>query len=363
MKILAVTALSDLPEAHLIRALAESGVELDLVSDARAIYHSIWDEAAIPNTRILFNDKFDAGAIHALRRKMRQGRYDLFHAFSNRPLTNAMIASLGIRIGRVGYCGTTDHLRRWDPACRVTFLSRRLHRVGCVSGAVRDYLLRFGIADRALVTIHKGHDPDWYHAAPRESLQEFRIPESALAVACVANVRPVKGVDVLLETVRRLPADSRVHVLIIGEVRDESVQRAVQEEPLRSRIHLAGFREDATALLGACDVSVMPSVRSEGLPKAVIESMCMGVPPVVSRVGGLPEVVEDGRSGMVVPPSDPDSLAAALSRCESSPDELRSLGNGARERILERFHLRDTVRHTIAMYEALLREIGGRLTG
>ena len=359
MRILLITALSDLPEAHLICGLARSGLDVDLVADETAIYHDLWLQAGLKPTLMRFRNKFDRVVIGRLRSLLRQGRYDAFHAFSNRPLTNAMVASAGFTMGRIGYCGTTDHLHLLDPACRLTFLSSRMDRIVCVSDAVRRYMRSRAVPEQRLRVIYKGHDPSWYRAAPRAALATLGMRVDAFAIACVANLRPVKGGHVLLQALRRLPASSPVQVLLIGEMRDPSLLQAVEHDPvLRARVCVAGFRDDATSLLGACDATVMPSLHSEGLPKAVLESMCLGVPPIVSNAGGLPEVVESGRHGWVTPSGDAGALAEAMQAAAADRDSSTALGQAARARVMELFHISKTTEQTLNLYRELMEQRG-----
>jgi glycosyltransferase involved in cell wall biosynthesis len=114
-------------------------------------------------------------------------------------LSNALLATRGRPVKQVGYRGTMGHLSRLDPAAWMTYFSHRVDKIICVSGAVERYLQNCGVANERLVTIHKGHDPDWYAHNTSISLEEFGIPEHAFVVGFVGNIRPVKGADVLLE--------------------------------------------------------------------------------------------------------------------------------------------------------------------
>jgi glycosyltransferase involved in cell wall biosynthesis len=106
--------------------------------------------------------------------------------------------------------------------------------------------------------------------------------------------------------------------------------------------------------MASCDAYVLPALRREGLPKGVIEAMVYGVPPVVTDSGGSPELIEDGSSGLVVPPGDPRAIGAALSQLIDQPALRRRMGNNARERIRSHFRIEDTINKTFNLYKQLL---------
>src|SRR5690606_30169658 len=131
------------------------------------------------------------------------------------------------------------------------------------------------------------------------------------------------------------------------------VSRLVAASPWRERIHCLGFRTDVMNIVAACNATVLPAVRREGLPKTVIESMVQEVPPIVTRTGGSHELVEDGVSGLVVAPGDAAALADAMLRLYRDPEASRQMGINARRRIGERFRVEDAIRAHVDLYREL----------
>ena len=344
---------NDVVELHLVRALRESGIHV-LVIDHPASPAVEWCRAeGVPHCEHSFKNRFDRRAVALYRDILRGHEVDIIHCLTNRALSTALLAirnqSNYSKI--VAYRGTAGHLHRWDPASRLSYLSPRVNGIVCVSDAVRRYLKGIGIPDARLEVIWKGHDPIWYSSATRTSFSELGIPPNATVVGFVGNIRPVKGVDYLLRAFDQTDARENIHLVVIGEVRDLRIAKQVGRNP---RVHFMGYRSDAARLSGACDIAVMPSVEREGLPKAVIEAMAQGVPPVVTGVGGLPELVEDGKCGLVVPPGDAAALCTAIRKLAQDADLRRRMGIAARVRIEGPFHFRHTVTKTIALYQRLL---------
>ena len=126
---------------------------------------------------------------------------------------------------------------------------------------------------------------------------------------------------------------------------------------MESAVRLAGERDDVGELLAAADLFVLSS-RSEGLPLSILEAMAAGLPVVASDVGGVPELVVDGETGLLVPPGDPHALAAAIDRLLDDPDLRRRLGAAGRLRVSEQFDLESTQRAHLDLYRTLLADAG-----
>jgi glycosyltransferase involved in cell wall biosynthesis len=121
-------------------------------------------------------------------------------------------------------------------------------------------------------------------------------------------------------------------------------------------VHALGARKDAAAIAAAFDVAVLPATKREGLPKTVIESMAQGVATIASRVGGVPELIEQGVSGLIVPPGDVGALEQAILRLYRDAELRTRLGADGRSRIATAFRVDETVRLTAALYDSLVAE-------
>ena len=185
----------------------------------------------------------------------------------------------------------------------------------------------------------------------RSALTALGIPADAIVAGFVGNIRPVKGVRYLLEAMSKMNPDLNVHLLLVGTIRDPAIERMAKRN---DHVHCVGFRRDATQLIGACDLTVMPSIEREGLPKAVLEAMAQGVAPIVTRVGGLPELVEDGTSGLLVPPRNAPALCEAITSLATDTHLRKRLGDAAKARIEGPFNIAQTVEKTLAFYQQVL---------
>ena len=166
------------------------------------------------------------------------------------------------------------------------------------------------------------------------------VPSDERLIVAVGNLYPVKGHRVLVRALGQLHVsrpDLRWQAAIAGRGEEEiPLRRLVGELGLEELVHVLGFRDDVPDLLHASDVFVLPS-HSEGLPLALLEAMLAGKPAVASRVGGVGEVLQDGVTGLMVPPGEPQALCAALERLLDDPGLQMKLGAQAREHALRRY--------------------------
>jgi len=276
--------------------------------------------------------------------------------------------SMNVFGGAAAWCArvpslTTIHGRAWvaDRPRRV-LAYRALRRLGspllAVSHDLAGYLAeRFRLPREAIGVVHNGiplaeRVPPAERPARRKAAREAAgLPAEGALLLCVGNLYPVKDHATLVRGLPRLPADARVAIAGRGE--EEARLRALATElGVADRLHLLGLRDDVDRLLTAADVFVQPS-RHEGLPLAVLEAMGHGLPVVASRVGGLPEAVEDGVSGLLVPPGDPEALARALAGLLAAPERVDALADAARTRAEAEFSVAAMTDRYRALYHGL----------
>jgi glycosyltransferase involved in cell wall biosynthesis len=206
------------------------------------------------------------------------------------------------------------------------------------------------------VTIYKGHDLSWYEnfdpaVARTEVNAEFGIPEDAVLVGMAANMRRVKGADLLLRALMALP--NYIHGFFIGEVRDPLIHKLAKDPRISNRVHLAGYRHDATRLIGALDVNIAPSRGREGLTKSIIEGLVQGVPAIVSDAGGLPELVADETTNPVFPAKEPEQLSTLILQTVQRLAG-QSTSRVRQSRLPPRFLIGSTVNQTQELYKELV---------
>lgn len=205
--------------------------------------------------------------------------------------------------------------------------------------------------------------PPWDSGEEIPALRgELGIAPERPVVACACRASPEKGVPVLMSAFERLLRDwpgrrPRPALVYFGDGPDAPRLQALRDRsPVGGDIALAGYRSDARVLVGQADVAVVPSTWGEAFGLAALEPMSHGVPVVASRVGGLPEVVLDGETGVLVPPGDADALASALRSLLLDEGRRRYLGAAGRVRAQRAFDRETQVEDLIALLEGAFQD-------
>jgi glycosyltransferase involved in cell wall biosynthesis len=251
----------------------------------------------------------------------------------------------------------------------LTPVQRRVQRMVCRladcvlvnADAIRDKLIEEGYAQAKIVVIRNGITLPKFAKRQRNSLlrQELALPLSAPLVVVFSRLNQMKGIQYFLDAAVILAQgfpDVRFLVVGDGESRKELEEYACRLG-LGQRTVFTGFRSDVPELLAEAAVSVLPSL-SEGLSNSLLESMASGVPVVATRVGGNPEVIEDGVTGLLVPPRDSAALAAAVARVLEDKDLASRFAQAGIRRVAELFSMERSVHETEHLYKRLVEANG-----
>jgi glycosyltransferase involved in cell wall biosynthesis len=224
------------------------------------------------------------------------------------------------------------------------------------SAAIRDILVRDGIPAARVVVVHDGIDVERVTKVPAADIhQTFWFPKGAPVIVNVGALVNHKGQKFLIDAmaqVRRHIPDAQLVIFGEGDLR-EALKRQIHELGLDKHVLLAGFRDDVLGLTRSADLFVMSSV-TEGLGSAVLDAMALGLPVVGTRAGGIPEAVDDGVTGRLVPPGRADALADAIVLMLRDPATRRHMGEAGRERVNAEFGVDRLVEGTLAAYRRVV---------
>ncbi|MEK6603675.1 MAG: glycosyltransferase family 4 protein, partial [Nitrospirota bacterium] len=228
-----------------------------------------------------------------------------------------------------------------------------------VSRQIQRSLERGGVRPERLQTLYSGLDMTRVmdQKSGLDARRRFGIPAEAPVLGTVANLFERKGYEVMIEALPMIVnASPAVHYLIVGSgdaAYEARLKAMVEVLGLESRVHFAGFQESVYPCLAAMDLYVHPALM-EGFGIAVLEAMAMRKPVVATTTGGLPEIVQEGETGMLVPPGDADALAKAVSSLLQDPARCRQLGEAGRARVAAHFTVEAMMDQLVSGYESLL---------
>ena len=295
---------------------------------------------------------------------LRRGGFQIVHThdlYTNlMGIPAAVIARIPVIISSRRDLGHLD----WYQSGRRVWL-RRLQNLSTAvltnAGAIRDALLvEDHFAPEKVRVIYNGVDVERFAKASRD--REWLIPGSGDEkwIVLVGNMHSdVKGHPWLIEAAgvicREFP---KTRFLLAGDgARRADFEQRVAAAGLQTQFSFLGRRNDVPQILACCDIGVLPS-KAEGLPNAVLEYLAAGLPTVASRVGGNAEIVQDGVTGLLVPPQDSTALAEGLLRLLRNPDAATSMGRAGREFVSSHFSFLRLIENTDQLYTELLRARG-----
>jgi glycosyltransferase involved in cell wall biosynthesis len=304
----------------------------------------------------------------ALARIIRRERIDVVH------LGNGVRANFdGILAALVTRTPIVCHVKGFEKyGARERWASRRVDVVVCMTQAILAYCRAHGLTPPQARVVYDAVDEAWLDVGrpAAEIRAELGVPNGGAAIGLLGNIQEWKGQHVLVEAMASVArAHPGARCLIIGGVHRAGERYAADlrarcaELGLADSVRFVGFRDDVPNVINALDVVVHASVRPEPFGRVILEGMLMGKPVVATDAGGVPELIEHGRTGFLVPPGDAAAMAACLTAIVARPEEAAAVGERARTWARQRFSLARQVAEMSEIYRSLAeRRRGARVT-
>lgn len=328
-------------------------------------FAQLTDELKIPTLRLPMKHALDLSPLPHLIREVRRKNLSLIHTHGSRSNLLGRLAGHWLKIPVVSTIHSSLKQDYLSPKAALLALTLDRMTLPLTSGTITvSEALAHEVADRGgdnIRTIYNGIQvlPQLAEPHAREDLrqsfrQKWKIPSDALVLGSIARLHPTKGLHYLIEAAKLLqPNFSKIHLLIVGD------------GPLRSKLEaqlnatglsftLTGFLPMAHQALPAMDLFVLPSI-SEGMGLVLLEAMQAYIPIVATQVGGIPEVIRDGKDGLLVPPMNPEALSKACLQILENPVLSRSIIESGSKR-WQTFGVYEMLRQTQDFYLELLHD-------
>ncbi|MES9852031.1 MAG: glycosyltransferase family 4 protein [Candidatus Thiodiazotropha sp. L084R] len=340
--------------SYLLSGLQQHDVESRLVCPigstiGRAVRESVAEVYEVP-----MRGDLDLSFIFRLRKIIQQAEPDLIHLHSRRGAD-----LLGGIAGR--WCGVKTVLSRRvdnpESPFVVKWKYRLYDRVVAISQGIANVLLEEGVPKQKLVCVRSAVDVEAYQKSCDRAWfrEQFNLPEDALVMATVAQLISRKGHRYLLQSMPRLiKRFPNIRWLIFGKgPLQQALETEIAERGLHPYVQMAGFRDDLASIYPCLDLLVHPALM-EGLGIALLQSASAGLPIVAVDAGGMPEVVEDGVNGRLVPGGSAEVLGDAVEQLLADESLRRQMGESGREKMRRSFSVEQMVEGNLNVYRALL---------
>lgn len=305
------------------------------------------------------------GAIFRIRGLIRRLRPDVLNPHGNRDSKAALLAAWGMNVPCV------IRSRHMSAPVRNTGFNRRLyrrlcHRVLTTSRAAAGQIVRdLGVPPERVHFVPSGIDPPsplpGRETARRELSEAWGIPADAFWIGFVGRLSPEKGVDRLIDAVAALaPGRPELRLVLAGRggemerLRNQAIRRGLEEKAF-----FPGFQEDFWRCHRALDLEVLPSISGEGVPQSLLEAMYAGCPVIGSRDGGIPDIVRDGETGLLMPTPDVPGLVQVLRRALDDPEGTARRAAAARRMVAENHTVEVMGQTLLKIYQSVISETEG----
>ena len=307
---------------------------------------------------VVMQGELDFRAVRNICRIIVDERIDIVHAHTSHAHT---IGAIAARIKKIPFVVT----RRVDfKVAHSVFSSIKYNyltnKVIAISNAIKNILIDAGVPKNKIDVVYSGIDTKKFDniGDTRYLSEEFNLSEDTPVIGTIAHLADHKGHKYLLSAVPDvLKTFPNALFLIIGEGElEEDLKKQVKKLDITGNVVFTGFRKDIGELLSTMDLFVLPS-HLEGLCTSLMDAMLMKLPIVATTAGGIPEVVTDIKTGILVPPKNPKALADAMIQLLSNKEEAKEMGERGLERAKKMFNVSKTIKETEKIYMRLYEHI------
>lgn len=303
--------------------------------------------------------EWDFITAHFVNRKLKEEKIDVVHAHSGHAVALAAISTLGTRIPvvvtrRVDFPLSKNIFSRWK--------YKRARRFIAISHKVKDVLIESGVPSDKITIVPSGIEFSKFENISKPTAGELGVPPDAVVVGQVAALAPHKDQVTFLKSIALLRNKKpNVHAVIVGEGElRHDLEKLASELNIRNAVHFLGFRPDPLLLLAGFDVFCLSS-REEGLGTSLLDAMALGIPIVATRVGGIPEIIEHGVTGILCEARNPTALSEALFTALQAKDANKQMIANALIKC-RNFDIEQTINGTETIYHELSTDLSPRST-
>ena len=331
--------------------LCERGVRLVLAAqpDSRILEEA--RQAGLETAEVRMRGAWDVPAVLRLARLIRHGKIDLVHTHSS---IDAWVGGAAARIARVPVV-RSRHVSIPIRGGLNPVYTRLADRVITSGEAIRRLVLAGGVRPDAVVALPAGVDLATFTPGVPGDAVRAEFHDGRPVIGSIAMFRGSKGHQHLVDAFQSLLGEfPDAQLLLVGDgIRRQWVEDLARQRGLASAVRFLGFRRDVADLLRVMNCFVLASTRTEGVPQSLLQAMAVGVPVVASAIGGIPEVIADGKTGLLVPPQDPAALARAIAEVLRAPAAARERAQAARALVETRYSRDVCVDRLLALYGQL----------
>ncbi|QWR77734.1 glycosyltransferase family 4 protein [Candidatus Magnetomonas plexicatena] len=301
-----------------------------------------------------FSSSFDVITMVKLYQYIKTKKFDIVNTHSGK---DSWVGGIAAKLAGVPALVRTRHINIPLRRNLLNFIHYLPQSFITCGDTMRENLVNnCGFPETKVVSIPTGVEERFFKVERTPELKKslFNLPPDSIVISNVGVLRGVKGHEVTLKAVKKVVSEIPHAVfLFAGDgPKKNSLLKLSEELGITRNVLFAGYIKDVTTVFAVTDVSVLSS-HSEGIPQSILQSMAAGVPVVATRVGGVPEIIENEKTGLLIPPNDHEALSAAIIRLINNPTVCNNLISNAREFVLKNHSIEVMLDKTELLYKRL----------
>ncbi|MBN1154077.1 glycosyltransferase [candidate division KSB1 bacterium] len=344
--------------AYLFKAMYDRGYQTAMACRTGSKFERYCRNEVLPYIGMGMRSEFDLISAHRIARVCQREKFQILHLHSAHALSLGLLARVllpGLRL--IAVRRVDFHLRN-NLLSTLKYRTRYVDKIICISDAIQNVLIADGVPANKLITIHSGVDFDKFTqvSPPSDFKRREGLPVDHIIVGTIAAIVGHKDYPNLLHAARiALDSSDNMTFCAIGDGTDrDDVHQLARDLKLGTRFIFKGYREDIGEFLKSFDIFVLAS-KLEGMGTSILDAQAVGLPVIATCTGGIPEIIEDGINGLLVPPRDPSALGNAILSLAENKNLRRRLGENAADN-RAKFDISVTVENNLALYDQLLSE-------
>ena len=342
-------------ENEIIKKLRKDGIQLINIPMSEKITSVYRDKVEKNPVSFIIYIRHLISGIIAVAKALKKYNINILHPHDNLSKIIGGIAAKMAGVKVVAHC--RDLLKEsFVEKMLLIYQLLFMNKIIAVSESNRNLFKIMGKAPEKVHTIYNGIDLSKFASVRGYARRELEIGDDAVVIGVIAVFDKCKGHIYLFHAIDKLIAEGYKNIicLVVGDGRErEELEGFVADRGLSDHIRFLGYRNDVPELMAIIDMVVMPSIQ-ESFPRVPLEAMAMKVPVIATTVGGLPESIDNGNTGLLVPPMDVDSLSNAIKYLIEHPEIRKKMGEAGRKRVEEKFGIENNVRKTEELYSDIL---------
>lgn len=338
----------------LAKALHQLKINTTLVANRDSVLFERASAVGLPAVSVPMRNEVDLGAVLSIVKILKDKRINLIHMNTMR---DHALGTIAAKLAGIKKIVRTQHIHYPEnPSIIAQFAYNASTSIICVSHSIKDNMQKHGVPLHKLAIAHSGIDVERFlpHLGDRTLRRDLSIGDEELAIGVVGNFFKNKGHEFFIRAAALLVGSTKKFRFVLAGDGPErkNLESLASNLGLRDLVIFAEFRDDIPRLIAAMDIMVTPSVWEEPLGLVNLEIMLMGKPLVATKVGGIPEIVLDGETGILVPPKDPEGIAEAILRLTHDELLTRKLTAAGSERVKKHFSIEAMAQRILRIYES-----------